>query len=70
MHRRNAVALRALIVVVALTSSRTVHGHAADWAAGKPGSPIIGQDDSATESTTLVIPVRKWSDGSAAPPPT
>jgi hypothetical protein len=46
------------------------HGDANIWAANKEGSPIIGQDGSAIESTVLLIPVRSWSDGSPAPPPT
>ena len=45
------------------------HGQTADWAAGLKGSPILGQDASAIESTVLFIPVRSWSDGSPAPPP-
>lgn len=45
------------------------HGQAANWGANKEGSPIIGQDSSAIESTVLFIPVRSWSDGSPAPPP-
>ncbi|MBS0580783.1 MAG: hypothetical protein JSR36_16110 [Proteobacteria bacterium] len=45
------------------------HGQAADWGASKPGSPIIGQDSSAIESTVVFIPVRSWSDGSPAPQP-
>jgi hypothetical protein len=45
------------------------HGQVDDWAASKEGSPIIGQDGSAIETTVLFIPVRRWSDGSPAPPP-
>ncbi len=45
------------------------HGQADNWGAGKEGSPVIGQDASAIESTVLFIPVRSWSDGSPAPPP-
>src|SRR5580765_7836961 len=45
------------------------HGQAADWAANKEGSPVIGQDAGDIESTVLFIPVRSWSDGSPAPPP-
>ncbi len=45
------------------------HGQTANWAAGKPGSPILGEDASAIESTVLFVPVRTWSDGSPAPPP-
>jgi hypothetical protein len=47
------------------------HGQAANWAAGKDGSPILGRDGRDIESTVLFIPVRRWSDGSPAPvPPT
>jgi hypothetical protein len=45
------------------------HGQADNWGANKEGSPILGQDPSAIESTVLFIPVRSWSDGSPAPPP-
>ena len=45
------------------------HGQAAVWGADAKGSPIIGHDDSDIESTVLVIPVRRWSDGSPAQPP-
>jgi len=45
------------------------HGQADNCGANKEGSPIIGQDASAIESTVLFIPVRSWSDGSPAPPP-
>lgn len=45
------------------------HGQAANWGAGKEGSPILGQDGSAIESTVLYIPVRRWSDGSPGPLP-
>jgi len=44
------------------------HGQAADWAASKDGSPILGKDGRAMETTVLFIPVRQWSDGSPAPP--
>jgi hypothetical protein len=44
------------------------HGQAADWAASKDGSPILGKDGSPVETTVLFIPVRQWSDGSPAPP--
>jgi hypothetical protein len=44
-------------------------GKAADWGANKDGSPILGQDRSPL-TTVLFIPVRSWSDGSPAPPPT
>ena len=45
------------------------HGQAADWGADKAGSPVMGEDGSAIESTVLFIPVRNWSDGSPAPTP-
>jgi hypothetical protein len=45
-------------------------GQAATWAAGLEGSPVIGADASPVEPTVLIIPVRRWSDGSAAPAPT
>jgi len=45
------------------------HGEAAIWAAGLPASPVIGAEGSAFEPTVLFIPVRRWSDGSPAPPP-
>ncbi len=44
-------------------------GQAAAWGAGLEGSPIIGVNGSPIEPTVLMIPVRRWSDGSAAPPP-
>jgi len=44
------------------------HGTAADWGASKDGSPVLGKDGSAVETTVLFIPVRQWSDGSPAPP--
>jgi len=45
------------------------HGQAATWAAGLEGSPVIGKDGSDIEPTVLFVPVRRWSDGSPAPPP-
>jgi hypothetical protein len=45
------------------------HGQAGDWAASREGSPVIGQDGGAVESTVLFIPVPSWSDGSPAPAP-
>ena len=44
-------------------------GKAADWGANKDGSPVLGQDRSPL-TTVLFVPVRSWSDGSPAPPPT
>jgi hypothetical protein len=45
------------------------HGHAASWAAGLTGSPVLGAEGSPFEPTVLYIPVRRWSDGSPAMPP-
>ena len=45
------------------------HGEAVPWGAGLEGSPILGADGSAFEPTVLLIPVRRWSDGSPAPSP-
>jgi hypothetical protein len=39
------------------------------WAAGLPGSPIIGDAGSPYEPVTIFIPVRRWSDGSPGPLP-
>jgi hypothetical protein len=45
------------------------HGQATVWGAGAEGSPILGHDGSDIEPTVLLIPVRRWSDGSSAQPP-
>jgi len=45
------------------------HGQAVAWGAGLKASPILGADGSAFEPSVLFIPVRFWSDGSAAPSP-
>ncbi len=45
------------------------HGEAAVWGAGLAGSPILGAEGREFEPTVLFIPVRRWADGSAAPPP-
>jgi hypothetical protein len=45
------------------------HGQAAAWAAGLKGSPVLGTEGGEYEPTVLYIPVRRWSDGSAAAPP-
>jgi len=45
------------------------NGQTERWGAGLEGSPILGADGSPFEPTVLLIPVRSWSDGSAAPPP-
>ena len=44
------------------------HGEADHWGANLPGSPVAAQDGSAIEPTVMYVPVRTWSDGSAAPP--
>ena len=44
------------------------HGQAAGWGAGLEASPVIGTESQAFEPTVLYIPVRRWSDGSPAPP--
>ena len=44
------------------------HGQVTTWGAGLDGSPILGQDSTPLDPTTLFIPVRRWSDGSPAPP--
>lgn len=45
------------------------HGQSQAWGAGLDGSPILGADGSPFEPTVLLIPVRRWSDGSPAPMP-
>jgi hypothetical protein len=41
---------------------------AAAWGANLPGSPIIASEGSALDpTTTFMIPVRRWSDGTPAP---
>ena len=44
------------------------HGQASTWGAGLESSPILGADSGPFEPTVLFIPVRRWSDGSLAPP--
>jgi hypothetical protein len=44
------------------------HGQAATWGAGLDASPILGTDGKPFEPTVLFVPVRRWSDGSPAPP--
>jgi hypothetical protein len=39
----------------------------ATWGADLPGSPVIGIKDAANRLTLFLIPVGKWSDGTAAP---
>jgi hypothetical protein len=43
-------------------------GEASAWGAGLEGSPVMGKDGGALEPTVVFIPVRRWSDGSPAPP--
>lgn len=40
-------------------------GDPAAWGAGLPGSPVIALNDTWEHLTTLLIPVREWSDGTA-----
>jgi hypothetical protein len=37
------------------------------WGANLPGSPILALDDNQDRLTVFLIPVAKWSDGTAAP---
>jgi hypothetical protein len=39
----------------------------AAWGAGLPGSPVLGVKDTSSRLTLFLIPVGKWSDGTAAP---
>jgi hypothetical protein len=39
----------------------------ASWGANLPGSPILGVKDALDRLTLFLIPVSKWSDGTAAP---
>jgi hypothetical protein len=39
----------------------------ATWGADLPGSPIIGDNDTQGRLTVFLIPVGRWSDGTAAP---
>ncbi|HEX4385100.1 MAG TPA: hypothetical protein VH083_19210 [Myxococcales bacterium] len=45
------------------------HGEAAAWGADQEGSPVFGQEGGEYEATVLFVPVRRWSDGTPAPPP-
>jgi hypothetical protein len=38
------------------------------WGAGLPGSPILASDDPQDRLTVFLIPVAKWSDGTADSP--
>lgn len=37
------------------------------WGAGLAGSPVIAFKDTQERLTVFLIPVAKWSDGTAAP---
>jgi hypothetical protein len=37
------------------------------WGADLPGSPIFGSPDKLNRLTVFLIPVAKWSDGTAGP---
>jgi hypothetical protein len=43
------------------------HGMATAWGAGLEGSPILAAEGRPFELTIVLIPVRRWSDGSPAP---
>jgi hypothetical protein len=38
---------------------------AASWGAGLPGSPVLVGDDPEDRLTIFMVPVGKWSDGTA-----
>jgi hypothetical protein len=40
-------------------------GDPAAWGADLPGSPVISVTDSWEHLTTFMVPVRRWSDGTA-----
>jgi hypothetical protein len=40
---------------------------AATWGANLPGSPILASKNAADRLTVFLVPVAKWSDGTAAP---
>ena len=42
-------------------------GQAAAWGAGREGSPVLGTDGTPEDVTIVLVPVRQWSDGTAAP---
>ena len=42
------------------------HSALSEWGANLPGSPLLGQEGGANESTVLFIPLAKWSDGTSA----
>jgi hypothetical protein len=67
--KKGADMTNVVVVIGAGSIGQLPHGHADDWGANREGSPVIGQDGGAIESTVLFVPVRSWSDGSPAPPP-
>ncbi|HUN76353.1 MAG TPA: hypothetical protein VMU40_17710 [Steroidobacteraceae bacterium] len=44
-------------------------GQAVAWGAGLPASPVRGAEGLPFEPTVLLVPVRRWSDGSPGPQP-
>jgi hypothetical protein len=42
------------------------HSALSEWGANLPGSPLLGQEGGANESTVLFIPLAEWSDGTSA----
>ncbi len=42
------------------------HAPLSDWGANLPGSPLLGQENGASEATVLFVTVAAWSDGSPA----
>ncbi len=47
----------------------TPQGNPMTWGAGAAGSPLLSFDEPETRVTVLLIPVEKWSDGTAASHP-
>jgi hypothetical protein len=39
----------------------------ATWGAGLPGTPLLGFKDTEDQLTVVMVPVGRWSDGTAAP---
>lgn len=44
-------------------------GQAANWGADKDGSPVIGAGGTELDTMVLLVPVRRWSDGTPGPQP-
>jgi hypothetical protein len=42
------------------------HSALSEWGANLPGSPLLGQEGGANESTVLFVPLGMWSDGTSA----